>query len=54
MIITIDLDDELIAAAMEMTGEMDITALVHLALTALVEREAARRQARLGDSEPQS
>ncbi len=49
---TITLDDDLIAAAQEYTGIREKSALVHKALKALVQREAARRLARLGGTEP--
>lgn len=49
---TISLDDELMAQAAEYTGIREKSALVRAALKALVEREAARRLARLGGSEP--
>lgn len=49
---TIDLDDELAREARELTGIKDTTALVHEGLRLLVEREAARRLARLGGSAP--
>jgi Arc/MetJ family transcription regulator len=49
---TITLDDELLAKAQEYTGIREKSALVRAALKALVEREAARRLARLGGSEP--
>jgi Arc/MetJ family transcription regulator len=49
---TIALDDELIEAAQEYTGLTEKTALVREALKALVQREAARRLARLGGSQP--
>jgi Arc/MetJ family transcription regulator len=52
MRVTVEIDDELLAEAQEYTGLTDITALVHEALTSLVQREAARRLARLGGSEP--
>lgn len=50
---TINLDDELLATAREYSGIEERTALVHEALRALIEREAARRLARLGGTEPQ-
>jgi Arc/MetJ family transcription regulator len=50
---TVTLDDDLIAAAQEFTGLKEKSALIRAALTALVEREAARRLARLGGSEPE-
>jgi len=49
---TVTLDDELLAQAQEHTGVKEKSALVNLALKALVEREAARRLARLGGSQP--
>ncbi len=49
---TITLDDDLIADAQELTGITENGALVREALTALIQREAARRLARLGGSEP--
>jgi Arc/MetJ family transcription regulator len=49
---TISLDDDLLAAAQSLTGVQEKSALVRVALKALVERETARRLARLGGSEP--
>ncbi len=49
---TISLDDDLLAQAQALTGVQEKSALVRLALKALVERETARRLARLGGSEP--
>jgi Arc/MetJ family transcription regulator len=49
---TLNLDDELLAAAQRLTGTTEKTALVREALGALIERESARRLARLGGSEP--
>ena len=49
---TLTLDDDLIDAATELTGISEKTALVREALKALIEREAARRLARLGGTEP--
>jgi len=49
---TVALDDELLAEARAYTGLKENSALIRAALTALVEREAARRLARLGGSEP--
>jgi Arc/MetJ family transcription regulator len=48
---TIALDDELLAKAEAFTGLKEKTALVREALKALIERESARRLARLGGSE---
>ena len=50
---TLALDDELVAKAQQFTGLKEKSALVREALTALIERESARRLARLGGSEPQ-
>ena len=49
---TLALDDELLAEAEFYTGIREKSALVREALKALIEREAARRLARLGGSEP--
>ncbi len=49
---TINLDDELVTEAQRVTGMKERTALVHEGLKALIERESARRLARLGGSEP--
>ncbi len=49
---TIALDDDLLAKAQAYTGLSEKSALVREALKALIEREAARRLARLGGSEP--
>lgn len=49
---TLAMDDELLAEAQRLTGTMEKTALVRQALTALIERESARRLARLGGSDP--
>lgn len=50
---TLSLDDELMAQAQAFTGLKEKSALVREALKALIERESARRLARLGGSEPQ-
>jgi Arc/MetJ family transcription regulator len=49
---TIAIDDELLRKAQEYTGVKEKTALVREALTALVQREAARRLAAMGGSVP--
>jgi Arc/MetJ family transcription regulator len=46
------LDDELVAEAQSLTGLTEKSVLVREALKALIERESARRLARLGGSEP--
>jgi Arc/MetJ family transcription regulator len=48
---TVVLDDALVAEAQRLTGTSDKSALVREALRALIERESARRLARLGGSE---
>jgi Arc/MetJ family transcription regulator len=49
---TIALDDELVARAQEYTGIKEKSALVREALKVLIQREAARRLARLGGTAP--
>ena len=49
---TIALDDDLVARAEKYTGLKEKSALVHEALRALIEREASRRLALLGGSQP--
>lgn len=49
---TINLDETLIEEAERLTGIHERTRLVHDGLRALIEREAARRLARLGGSQP--
>jgi Arc/MetJ family transcription regulator len=49
---TLALDDDLLAKAQAFTGVKEKSALVREALKALIERESARRLARLGGSEP--
>ncbi|MGD0635350.1 MAG: type II toxin-antitoxin system VapB family antitoxin [Beijerinckiaceae bacterium] len=49
---TLALDDELMAKAQAFTGLSEKSAIVREALKALIERESARRLARLGGSEP--
>ncbi|MBA2274603.1 MAG: type II toxin-antitoxin system VapB family antitoxin [Actinobacteria bacterium] len=50
---TLALDDELVAEAQRLTGTSEKSALVRDALRALIQKESARRLARLGGSEPQ-
>jgi len=50
---TLALDDELVARAQAFTGLKEKSSLVREALKALIERESARRLARLGGSEPE-
>jgi Arc/MetJ family transcription regulator len=49
---TIALDDDLVMTAQEYAGVSEKTALIREALTALIERESARRLARLGGFAP--
>lgn len=50
---TLNIDDELLKKARNMTGVTEKTALVREGLRALVERESAHRLAQLGGSETQ-
>jgi Arc/MetJ family transcription regulator len=49
---TVTLDDDLVALAKRYTDIEETSALLREALKALVQREAARRLARLGGTEP--
>ncbi len=49
---TLNIDDRLLEEARRLTGVKEKTALIREALKALIERESARRLARLGGSEP--
>ena len=49
---TVNIDDELLEKAREMTGIKENATLLRYALQKLVEREAARRLARLGGTMP--
>ena len=48
---TLNIDDDLLRQAQRLTGISERTALLHEGLRALIERESARRLARLGGSE---
>jgi Arc/MetJ family transcription regulator len=50
---TLNIDDELLSKAQRITGITEKVALIKEGLTALIERESARRLAQLGGSEPQ-
>ena len=52
MRIAVNLDDKLFDEAKNLTGIGETTPLIHAGLEALVAREAARRLAALGGSEP--
>jgi Arc/MetJ family transcription regulator len=49
---TVTLVDDLLAEAMKLTGIEDRGSVLHAGSKALVERESARRLARLGGSQP--
>ena len=49
---TLALDDDLLSEAQRLTGVTEKAALIREALRALIERESARRLARLGGTEP--
>jgi Arc/MetJ family transcription regulator len=49
---TVALDEELVAKAQALTGLHEKSALLREALTALIQRESAKRLARLGGTEP--
>ena len=48
-----NIDDQLLEQARRLTGLTEKTALVREGLKALIERESARRLAKLGGSEPE-
>lgn len=50
---TLIIDDALVDKARRLTGIQEKTALIHAGLEALIAREAAKRLAALGGSEPQ-
>ena len=49
---TVNIDDELLAKASKLAGPMDRTAILSEGLRALIERESAKRLARLGGTQP--
>ena len=49
---TINVDDELLAKATKLAGPLDRSAVLNEGLRALIERESARRLARLGATQP--
>ena len=51
---TLNLDDDLIQKAAELTGRTEKSMLVRLGLEALIARESARRLAQLGGTDPQA
>ena len=50
---TLNIDDQLYEEAVRLTGVKEKTALLRESLKALIQRESARRLAKLGGSEPQ-
>jgi Arc/MetJ family transcription regulator len=50
---TLALYDELLKKAQALTGTTEKTALIREALKALIQRESAKRLARLGGTEPE-
>lgn len=48
---TFNIDDDLLGEAQRLTGITERTAVIHEGLRALIERESARRLARLGGTE---
>lgn len=51
---TLNIDDDLLERASQLSGLKEKTALVREGLRALIERESARRLAKLGGTEPQA
>jgi Arc/MetJ family transcription regulator len=49
---TLNIDDDLLSQAQELTGISEKTALVRAALKSLIERETSRRMAKLGGTQP--
>ena len=49
---TTNVDEALLAEAKRLTGQSERTAVIREGLKALIERESARRLARLGGSDP--
>jgi len=49
---TINIDEELLAKASKLAGPLDRSAVIHEGLKALIERESAKRLARLGGTQP--
>jgi Arc/MetJ family transcription regulator len=49
---TVTLDDELLAKAVKLTGTADRSTVLREGLKALIERESARRLAKLGGTQP--
>lgn len=50
---TLNIDDDLLSQAVELTGVKEKSTLLREGLKALIERESAKRLASLGGSEPE-
>ena len=48
---TLNIDDEMMTQASQLTGVCEKTKLVHMGLLSLIEQESARRLAELGGTE---
>ena len=51
---TVTIDDELVARAAELTGNLERSSLIREGLEALIQRESSRRLALLGGSDPKA
>jgi Arc/MetJ family transcription regulator len=51
---TINIDDALLERASRLASPLDRTAVIHEGLRALIQRESARRLARLGGTQPKA
>ena len=49
---TVNIDDELLSKAIKLAGTMDRSTLIDEGLRAFVQRESAKRLAKLGGSQP--
>ena len=49
---TVNIDEDLLSKASQLIGPLDRSALLHEGLRALIERESAKRLAKLGGSQP--
>lgn len=54
MIATVDLDDDLLAAAQRLMGLTDPSTLIAEGLRVLIQRESAQRLVRLAGTEPET
>lgn len=51
---TVNLDDDLLREAADLTGQRQTTALIRMGLEALIAVESGRRLAQLGGSDPKA